>query len=211
MVKTIERIPNSKDKKYIERIPNLKDKIISTAIKIFSEKGYEATNMAEIADILGITRTPLYYYFSGKKSLYTEAIKKHLSEKREIYADLASEDDDIFTWLRKHIEYACSNKSDSVLFNVFNHEEFRALSDLNSETNRYIYALKQRRVLRAKESGELPSNLDVSLFLDHVYVMSYGLIYAINDSLLSQELTNSPERVKALIDQYINGIKATVS
>jgi AcrR family transcriptional regulator len=197
--------------KSAKRKPDLKDEICSVAIKMFSEKGYEATNMTEIADVLGITRTPLYYYFNGKKNLYSYAVKKYLAKKREVYAEFAAEDDDIFTWLRKHIEFACSNISDTVFFNVFGYDEFKALSDLNTETSLYIYALKRRRVLRAVERGELPPGTDVDLFLSNVYVMSYGLIHLINDPILNSEVKTPPGKTETLINMMIGEVKAAYS
>ena len=186
---------------------NLKDEICNVALRLFSEKGYDAANMSEIADILGITRTPLYYYYSDKKCLYVEAIKKHLETKRNIYTNMAAETSDIFEWLRRHIEFACSNKSDIVLFNVFDRPEFEFLSDLNDETNRYVYALKRRRVQRAVETGELPPDIDIDLFLYNIYVMSYGFIYVINESILSSDLKSNPQKVTALIDLFLAEIK----
>ncbi len=186
---------------------NLKDEICNVALQLFSEKGYDATNMSEIAEILNITRTPLYYYYSDKKCLYVEAIKKHLELKRNTYTNMAAETSNIFAWLRRHVEFACSNKSDIVLFNVFNRPEFEFLSDLNDETNRYVYALKRRRVQRALETGELSPDIDIDLFLYNVYVMSYGFIYVINGSILSQDLNNNPQKVTALIDLFIEEIK----
>lgn len=186
---------------------NLKDEICNVALRLFSEKGYDAANMSEIAEILGITRTPLYYYYSDKKCLYVEAIKKHLETKRNIYTNMAAETSDIFEWLRRHIEFACSNKSDIVLFNVFDRPEFEFLSDLNDETNRYVYALKRRRVQRAVETGELPPDIDIDLFLYNIYVMSYGFIYVINESILSSDLKSNPHKVTALIDLFLEEIK----
>ena len=120
---------------------------------------------------------------------------------------MAAETSNIFAWLRRHVEFACSNKSDIVLFNVFNRPEFEFLSDLNDETNRYVYALKRRRVQRALETGELSPDIDIDLFLYNVYVMSYGFIYVINGSILSQDLNNNPQKVTALIDLFIEEIK----
>ena len=190
------------------RNANLKDDICTVALHLFCEKGYNATNMSDVAEALGITRTPLYYYYKDKKNLYVEAIKKHLATKRETYTEMAAESNEIFSWLRRHIEYACSNKSDSVLFNAFDLDEFRYLADLNAETNRYVYALKKRRVLRAIESGELPPDTNVNLFLTNIYTMSYGLIYIVNDSILSQEIKMSPHKMEELIDLIVAEIKA---
>lgn len=188
--------------------PNLSEEIISAAIKVFSEKGYDATNMTDIADALSKNRTSLYYYHKGKKEIYIQAVRNHIATKREIYTELAAENDEIFTWLHKHIKYAFSNKSDQVLFSGFKYSIFRHLSDLNTETNRYVYALKQRRVIRAIETGELPPDTNVELFLDQIYILSYGIIYVYNNSILSQELKNSPERVDAIINLIIEEMKA---
>lgn len=205
----IFNIARSNVRKAASKSANLKDDICSVALKLFSEKGYEATNLSEVAEILGITRTPLYYYFTDKKSLYAEAIKKHLAKKRELYTQMADKESDIFTWLRQHIELACSNTTDTVLFNVLGYDEFRSLSDLNDETCRYIYALKRRRVARAIDTGELPPDTDIDLFLSNVYVMSYGLTYVINQSILSQDLKSSPKKIADLTDLFVQEIKCT--
>jgi len=195
-------------KQPVPRNTNLKNEICTVALRLFCERGYSATNMSDVSEALQITRTPLYYYYKDKKNLYIEVIKKHLSTKREIYTEMAAESLDIFSWLRQHIEYACSNKSDSVLYNAFDMEEFHFLSDLNDETNHYIYALKRRRVLRAIENGELPADTNVELFLTDVYTLNYGLIYMMNHSIHSKDLKMSPKKVEALIDLIVRQIKA---
>lgn len=205
--KNMQTKSGAKMRKTSAKSENLKDEICKVALRLFSEKGYDAANMSEIADILGITRTPLYYYYSDKKCLYVEAIKKHLETKRNIYTNMAAETSNIFDWLRRHVEFACSNKSDIVLFNVFDRPEFEFLSDLNDETCRYVYALKRRRVQRAVETGELAADIDIDLFLSNVYVMSYGFIYVINESILSQDLQSNPQKVTALIDLFIAEVK----
>ncbi|MCE5256280.1 MAG: TetR family transcriptional regulator, partial [Spirochaetaceae bacterium] len=39
---------------------SLKDELIQKAIEVFSRKGYEATNLTDITDALGISRGPVY-------------------------------------------------------------------------------------------------------------------------------------------------------
>ena len=43
-----------------------REKIITTARKLFAEKGYEHTDMKTIAGELGMTHAALYYYFKNK-------------------------------------------------------------------------------------------------------------------------------------------------
>ena len=53
-----------------------KSKIIETALKLFSEKGYEAVGVQEIVEQIRITKPTLYYYFGSKLGLFQEIIKQ---------------------------------------------------------------------------------------------------------------------------------------
>ena len=46
-----------------------KDVIIENAIKLFSQKGYEAVGVQELCEASGITKPTLYYYFKSKTGL----------------------------------------------------------------------------------------------------------------------------------------------
>ncbi|MFI5916562.1 TetR/AcrR family transcriptional regulator [Dactylosporangium sp. NPDC051541] len=60
------------------------------ALRLFTEQGYEATSLRQIADELGINKASLYYYFDSK-----EAILQSLFEERGIEAE------QLVTWLRE--------------------------------------------------------------------------------------------------------------
>jgi AcrR family transcriptional regulator len=61
-----------------------------TALRLFTEQGYEATSLRQIADELGINKASLYYYFDSK-----EAILRSLYDERGIEAE------QLLTWLRE--------------------------------------------------------------------------------------------------------------
>lgn len=44
-----------------------KRRIFNTAIKMFSEKGYDNTSVEEITAIVGVAKGSLYYHFLKKK------------------------------------------------------------------------------------------------------------------------------------------------
>jgi AcrR family transcriptional regulator len=60
-----------------------------TALRLFTEQGYEATSLRQIADELGINKASLYYYFDSK-----EAILRSLFEER------GDETEQLLAWLR---------------------------------------------------------------------------------------------------------------
>jgi AcrR family transcriptional regulator len=46
-----------------------RDRILDVARDLFTEQGYEATSLREIADRLGFTKAALYYHFQSKEEL----------------------------------------------------------------------------------------------------------------------------------------------
>ncbi|MBN9632550.1 MAG: TetR/AcrR family transcriptional regulator [Actinobacteria bacterium] len=60
------------------------------ALRLFTEQGYEATTLRQIADELGINKASLYYYFDGK-----EAIVQSLLDER------GNEAEDLLAWVRE--------------------------------------------------------------------------------------------------------------
>jgi AcrR family transcriptional regulator len=44
-------------------------RIQEVALKLFTEQGYEATSLREIAEVLGVTKAALYYHFKTKEDI----------------------------------------------------------------------------------------------------------------------------------------------
>jgi TetR/AcrR family transcriptional regulator, cholesterol catabolism regulator len=55
---------------YLERLRQLVD----AAAVVFKDKGYEATTLNDIADVVGADRASLYYYVGSKEELLREAV-----------------------------------------------------------------------------------------------------------------------------------------
>jgi AcrR family transcriptional regulator len=49
-------------------------RIQDVALRLFNEKGYEATSLREIADEIGVTKAALYYHFKTKEEIVTSLI-----------------------------------------------------------------------------------------------------------------------------------------
>ena len=53
-----------------------KRKIFETSMKLFSEKGYEATSIEEITATVGVAKGTLYYHFSSKEEIFNFLIEE---------------------------------------------------------------------------------------------------------------------------------------
>jgi TetR/AcrR family transcriptional repressor of nem operon len=67
------------------------NELIKKATDIFSIKGYEATNLTDITNSLGISRGPVYYHFKDKYGLYKAAFERFDSDVREAHAEIITQ------------------------------------------------------------------------------------------------------------------------
>jgi len=63
--------------------------ILDAASLLFIEKGFGGTNINDIADAVGVSRTALYYYFPSKESML-EALTEEITEKASLLAKSVS-------------------------------------------------------------------------------------------------------------------------
>ena len=53
-----------------------KRKIFETSMKLFAEKGYEATSIEEITATVGVAKGTLYYHFSSKEEIFNFLVEE---------------------------------------------------------------------------------------------------------------------------------------
>ncbi len=53
-----------------------KRKIFETSMKLFAEKGYDATSIEEITSVVGVAKGTLYYHFSSKEEIFNFLIEE---------------------------------------------------------------------------------------------------------------------------------------
>ncbi len=61
-------------------------RIQEIALELFTEQGYEATSLREIAERLGVTKAALYYHFKTKEDIVASLMEDRLTELHELIA-----------------------------------------------------------------------------------------------------------------------------
>jgi len=54
------------------------DSVLAAAVRLFNDRGYDATSMFDIAESLGITKSSVYHHISGKEQLLQMAMDRAL-------------------------------------------------------------------------------------------------------------------------------------
>ena len=73
----------------MDNVQHTEDKILAAARQVFHHKGFNGARMQEIADLAGINKALLHYYFRNKESLFEKVFN-------ETFSELASKMSEIF-------------------------------------------------------------------------------------------------------------------
>ncbi len=71
-----------------------KQEILQAALRVFAEKGVDATKIHEIAEAAGIAKGTIYLYFNNKEEIFQSILKLHSSMMESNITSLLSESND---------------------------------------------------------------------------------------------------------------------
>ena len=74
------------------RSRSAESKLLSSALKLFSEKGYDGTSIREIIEDAGVSRPVLYYHFKNKENLYSTLVKSQFEQACADLEDIIAND-----------------------------------------------------------------------------------------------------------------------
>lgn len=69
------------------RRTDTRERILTTAAGLFSEKGFNATSIRDIADALGVTKAALYYHFASKDEILRAIVEQPITAVRGVLAE----------------------------------------------------------------------------------------------------------------------------
>lgn len=65
---------------------NTKEKILSTMYNLIAEKGYDASSIGQICEIVGISKPAVYYYFKSKEEIFIELFQNTIDGTNEVFS-----------------------------------------------------------------------------------------------------------------------------
>ncbi|MEO3794115.1 TetR/AcrR family transcriptional regulator [Nonomuraea sp. B10E15] len=63
------------------------ESVLSIAVSVFNERGYDGTSMEDLARALGVTKSAIYHHVPGKEQLLGRALDRALDGLSEMVAD----------------------------------------------------------------------------------------------------------------------------
>lgn len=188
--------------------PETRDRLLSAAITLFAEKGYNATSIREIIDAAGVTRPVLYYYFENKEALFTYLVEQQFAlataEIDQIFLSIADCPHRLRTLAKTVFKRAKSSPEMlRILLNFFfapTIDEMRLDKEaLGRERFDRIVAIMREGVA----SGEVRGGPEALAMAFSALVDMHVMATIYDESVLTDELAD------ALVDLFLHGAAST--
>jgi TetR/AcrR family transcriptional regulator, transcriptional repressor for nem operon len=170
--------------------------LLDRAVKLFQERGYEATSLSDLETHLGVGRQSLYNTFGDKRALYMKALRRyHEGVKEGALGRLSAPGaglEQIRTFFRESIELltAPGPKRTCLVANTIlerGSEDTEALSSCNQARAGLERAFRQA-LSQAKRRGEIDKRVDVDATAMLLVIQNYGLNILAKAGVSAEEL-----------------------
>jgi TetR/AcrR family transcriptional regulator len=188
--------------------------IMSAATDLFSRKGFDGTRSSEIAELAGLPKANLYYYFGSKEAIYTAILQKLIAGWDHAIEHVTVESDPIKsleTYVYNKIDYARANKGESRLFanEILSGGAFLSKADQAHMTE---VALKYAAIVQQWiDSGKLkpvdPKHLFIMLFSAVQYYVDYEKLAAIVLGKKSLSAQDYRDAAATIVNTTLEGIR----
>jgi AcrR family transcriptional regulator len=93
---------------------DVRARIFDSALRLFSQRGYAATSLREVAEDAGASKPMIYYYFGSKEQLYGSIVQEILEEMasaiRHRLTAADSPRERLLEFCRAYLEYFMTNE-----------------------------------------------------------------------------------------------------
>lgn len=159
---------------------NRDEEILDAAIQVFSQKGYAAASLQDVADAVGLLKGSLYHYISSKESLLYRIFQESHEEGSALMAavdDLGlSPDAKLREFVRRlTLFYEQNRERASLYFGEWRHltgEDLQTVMKQRREFELYVRQI----IIDAHERGLTNPDLDVKLATRYILTAVNGVI-----------------------------------
>lgn len=171
------------------------NRILEIAFDLFREKGYEATTTREIADLAGISRGHLRYYFGKKEELFYS----YFSELRgqawhKIESQCSSEEDPrlfALLLLRSYTELICTFSSVKDLETLQGYDIICKYENHSDVMTEMICKFSEKRGLTV-DRDKLSSSVEIADII--MYKFTFDLVNQHQENLTMEDIWRSAAR-----------------
>lgn len=202
---------NDKPTSRKQRAAETKNRIYQTAADLIQRNGFENVQIEDICREANISMGLFYNYFSSKADILSSTFEYVTAEK---YEEIFQKHLQGLTGLRmlraffvRSLELHCLEYNKKELQNHYANlltHRFRGSEVTDQSRNNYV--IFSTALNEAKETGELPSTLDVASTAKKLSMLLRGIIFEYLISDVQKETFDYEEIIRLVLDPYLLGL-----
>jgi AcrR family transcriptional regulator len=155
-------------------VPGARDAILTAALEVFREKGYERTSVRAIAERAGVPISTLYAHIKGKEELFLELAAPVMERARVDMAEIVASGDAVREKLRRAIVRGTSAfDADHEELVIYLRDFFPILERADPEARRQYEQTWIDLIAQGQAEGVLRADVDPKM-------TAYGILGMIN-------------------------------
>jgi AcrR family transcriptional regulator len=154
--------------------------LLESAMKVFSDKGFNATRLEDIASGAGMTRGAFYWHFKNKEEIYAQVVELIVQDAISSSTYHLNSESTPLNRLRDFFDYLIQDhrrKVYEVSILIRLQQEHRKLSNMAETLSDLIVPLIEKNLNDCKVSGELDASLDVGFTARSIFSYFWGFFF----------------------------------
>lgn len=183
-----------------------RDDALDRAMRLFWQRGYEATSVSDLTEAMGITPPSLYAAFGDKKRLFLEAVDRYQAGPGSFAKAALCEEPTAMRAMRCLMMGTIDSffepkgaKGCMVVLAATNctNESSDVLDELAAR-RRLAERMVRDRIAAGRDAGELPANTDVEALAALIITTLYGLSIKARDGASRASMRKVVEQVMSM-------------
>ena len=187
-----------------------RETILQNALELFYTKGYDSVGVQEIADVAGITKPTLYYYFGSKIGLLKEVLKRYGTEMIDLLKDASYYDKDLPMTLYKtaaaFTEFAIKHRKFYFLMLALSY--YAKENEAHKEMEPYMSDLYQMILSIFENAANELGNMNgrqQKFAMGFIGTINYYILF-LSETSQGEEIIVTNDQIFTLVHQFMHGI-----
>jgi len=191
-----------------------RQQLLESALRVFSEKGYAATRLSDIAVAAGVTRGAIYHHFGNKKELFIALFKDRADPYFQVVSEILSTESSPLEKIRQLMKTMMQNFEEDERFQAderlrMRHSspltEISEIKDILFENIKRTLILAEQMVQAGQKAGEIRNDLDARDIVVFLFSLIRGVACILEGGLLKKSVVGKAEIMTEL---FFEGVKS---
>lgn len=188
-----------------QRGKETKQQLLQTALRLFSEKGYQQVTVDEIVKKSNSSKGSFYLHFSSKHDIFMEKFKEIDEYYIDVFKSLPEKmpiDEKLLLFIHKQMDYIQNVLGKDLMQVIYSNAIITVGDNYFTDIERPLFTILEKLLIKAHEQNEIDDSVTVKAF--H-FIMMKGLLGCIYHWCMASESYDLQEKSEQFFSVLIRG------